>query len=204
MTPGLPSPNGASRSSSAQRPSVERGAGDDRVDHASTGAGRRRRAAASAWAANASANASTLLRAGSRGRRRRGGRRSARGARRRRRARRAGRTPGSSGRSPSSRPSVAGDQDDGPVEALDEARGDDPDHALVPVLARDDVAAPAALRLGPRLDLGDRLAQDPVLDRLALAVQLLELARRAARPPRRRRSAAARARRRGGRAGRRR
>ena len=47
------------------------------------------------------------------------------------------------------------DQHDGSVEALDEPRRDDPDHALVPVLAPEHVAAPAAPRLGPRLDLGD-------------------------------------------------
>ena len=47
----------------------------------------------------------------------------------------------------------AGDQHDGPVEALDEPRGDDADHALVPVLAGDDVRAPRLLLLGPRLDL---------------------------------------------------
>ena len=46
----------------------------------------------------------------------------------------------------------AGDQDDRPAVALDQARGDDPDHALVPALARDDVAAPAAACLGPGLD----------------------------------------------------
>ena len=69
----------------------------------------------------------------------------------------------------------SGDQDDGAVEALDEARRDDPDHALVPVLAPDHVAAPALLGLGPRLDFGNRRAQDPVLDRLPVLVQELEL-----------------------------
>ena len=69
----------------------------------------------------------------------------------------------------------AGDQHDRPVVALDEPRGDDADHALVPALAGDDVAAPAAARLGPRLDLVDRLARDPLLDGLPLAVQRLEL-----------------------------
>ena len=68
------------------------------------------------------------------------------------------------------------DQDDGPVEALDEARRDDPDHTLVPVLAPDHVAAPPPLRLGPGLDLGDRRSQDPVLDRLPVLVQELQLA----------------------------
>ena len=70
----------------------------------------------------------------------------------------------------------SGDQDDRPVEALDEPRGDDPDHALVPVLVCNDVAAPTLAALGPRLDLGNSLADDPVLDRLPLAVQLLEAA----------------------------
>ena len=44
----------------------------------------------------------------------------------------------------------------------------------MPVLVRDDVAAPTLAALGPRLDLGDRLAEDPVLDALPLAVQLLQ------------------------------
>ena len=70
---------------------------------------------------------------------------------------------------------AARDQDDRPVVALDEPRGDDADHALVPALARDDVAAAAPAALGPRLDLRDRLAQDALLDRLALAVQAFEL-----------------------------
>ena len=69
----------------------------------------------------------------------------------------------------------AGDQHDRPVEALDEPRRHDPDHALVPALVGQDVAAPALLRLRPFLDLGQRLAQDPVLDALPLAVELLEL-----------------------------
>src|SRR4051794_20446501 len=50
----------------------------------------------------------------------------------------------------------AGDEDDGPAEALYEPRGDDADHTLVPVLAGDDIPAVAAPRLRPRLDLGDR------------------------------------------------
>src|SRR5581483_10375729 len=59
--------------------------------------------------------------------------------------------------------------------------GDDPDHALVPALVGDDVPAVAPPRLGPGLDRGGRLAEDPLLDRLALAVQLLELVGDAAR-----------------------
>ena len=59
--------------------------------------------------------------------------------------RRAGRTPAPSGPTPSRAPSVPAIRTTGPVVPLDEARGDDADHALVPVLARDDVpAAPAA------------------------------------------------------------
>ena len=38
-------------------------------------------------------------------------------------------------------PFAAGDQDDGPVVALDETRGHDPDHAFVPVFSPDDVRA---------------------------------------------------------------
>src|SRR5262249_61414337 len=44
---------------------------------------------------------------------------------------------------------AAGDEDDGSVVPLDESRGDDPDHALVPFLARENVAVPASLRFGP-------------------------------------------------------
>ena len=112
----------------------------------------------------------------SRGRRPRDVRRSGGGARSRRRAPRAGRRTESSGRSPSTRSPVARDQHDRPVEPLDEARRDDADHALVPVVAPDDVATAAAPGLGPRLDLRDRRAEDPVLDRLTVAVQRLELA----------------------------
>src|SRR3954454_16537456 len=72
---------------------------------------------------------------------------------------------------------AAGDPDDRAAEALDEARGDDPDHALVPVGAREDVGAAPLQRLRPGRDLGDRRAQDPVLDALPLAVQLLEACR---------------------------
>ncbi len=74
----------------------------------------------------------------------------------------------------------ARDQDDRPVEALDEPRGDDPDHALVPALVGEHVATPSLLRLGPCVDLRERVAQDPVFDSLPLAVQLLELVREAA------------------------
>ena len=51
----------------------------------------------------------------------------------------------------------------------------------MPVGARDDVAAVGAARRGPRLDLVDRGAQDPLLDGLPLAVQLFELEREPAR-----------------------
>src|SRR5579864_8808531 len=42
---------------------------------------------------------------------------------------------------------TAGDEDDGPVEALDEPGGDDSDHALVPVPPGDDIRAPPAVGL---------------------------------------------------------
>ena len=58
--------------------------------------------------------------------------------------------------------------------ALDEPRGDDPDHALVPVGAGHGVCAPGALVGRPGLDLGHGLAEDPALDGLPLTVQLLE------------------------------
>ena len=71
----------------------------------------------------------------------------------------------------------AGDEDDGTPEALHEPRRDDADDAAVPVLACDDVAEPALPRLRPLLDLAHRVAEDPLLDGLAVAVQVLELAR---------------------------
>ena len=71
----------------------------------------------------------------------------------------------------------ARDQHDGPLEALDEPRSDDPDHALVPVLAREDVGAAAALALRKRVDTRNRFTEDPVLDRLSIAIQILELGR---------------------------
>ena len=69
------------------------------------------------------------------------------------------------------------DEDDRPVEPLDEPRGDDPDHTLVPALVPEDVAAPRALDGRQRVDARRRLAEDPLLDALPLAVQILELRR---------------------------
>ena len=74
----------------------------------------------------------------------------------------------------------ARDEHDGPPVTLDEPRGDDADHALVPVLAGEHVAALGAPRLRPGLDLRDGRAQDPVLDGLPVAVELLETLREAA------------------------
>src|SRR5207247_705301 len=68
------------------------------------------------------------------------------------------------------------DEHDRPPVALDESRRNDPDDALVPFGIREDVRASATPPLRPRLDLLDRRPQDPLLDRLALAVQRLELA----------------------------
>ena len=121
-------------------------------------------------------------RAGSSARRRRGGRRSARGA-----PAHAASAPCRSnapGRAARALPVAvgAGDQHDRPAEALDEARRDDPDHALVPVRAGDDVAAMAAARLGPRLDLVDRGAEDPLLDAPAARGSAPRARRRAASP----------------------
>ncbi len=145
VTSGLPRPNGASRSSSVARPSVS---GRPAARSRRSGSRARDRPSsrtASACAANAAANASRsdgsiespaaarwppkrsqVLRAGAE-----------RAVQVERRQRAARALPVAV---------AAGDQDDRPVEALDEARGDDPDHALVPVLAPDHVAAPAALR----------------------------------------------------------
>src|SRR5713101_7593927 len=75
----------------------------------------------------------------------------------------------------------ARDEHDRSVVQVDEPRRDDADHALVPALARDDVRAAALVRLGPFLDLRCGLAEDASLDGLALAIQLLELVREAAR-----------------------
>ena len=69
---------------------------------------------------------------------------------------------------------ASGDEHDGPVEPLDEPRRHDADHAFVPVLAPDDVAARSGAAPRPRLDRASRLAQDAVLDRLPLAIQLRE------------------------------
>ena len=82
---------------------------------------------------------------------------------------------------------VERDQDDGPRVALDEARGDDADHALVPALAGGHEHAVAALERAAALDLGGGGAQDRVLDALALAVALLELLGQRLRPRARRR-----------------
>src|ERR671935_1446355 len=72
-------------------------------------------------------------------------------------------------------PSVgAGNQHDRPVVALDEPRGDDADHSLVPVLSPEDVRTAPLLRIRPFVDLFDRRAQDAILDGLPVAVQLLE------------------------------
>src|SRR5581483_6164440 len=65
---------------------------------------------------------------------------------------------------------TAGEEHDRPLEALDEPGGDDSDHALVPVLPGDDIRAPAAVGLGPALDLRRRLPQDARLDSLPLPV----------------------------------
>ena len=75
-------------------------------------------------------------------------------------------------------PALAASRDEhhGPMEALDEARRDDPDHSFVPALVPQDVAPALSLRGGPRLDARDRLPQDPLLHALTLSVQLLELA----------------------------
>src|SRR5947209_6071430 len=61
------------------------------------------------------------------------------------------------------------------MEPLDKARRDDADDALVPALPRDDVGASRPQLVGPLLDLLRGLAEDSALDRLPLAVQLLEL-----------------------------
>ena len=74
---------------------------------------------------------------------------------------------------------VQGDHDGGAVVAVDEARRDDADHAGVPLLLPEhDRAATVAGRASARDHLLDRLLEDLPLDRLALAVLLLEVRRR--------------------------
>ena len=75
-------------------------------------------------------------------------------------------------------PALAASRDEHhwPMEPLDEARRDDPDHPFVPALVPQDVAPALSFHGGQRLDARDRLPQDPLLDALTLAVQLLELA----------------------------
>jgi hypothetical protein len=80
-------------------------------------------------------------------------------------------------------PVGAGDEDDGPREALHEPRRDDPDHALVPALVGDDIRAPAAAALVPGGDRRESLAQHSLLHRLALPVEVLELQGQLRRPP---------------------
>ena len=151
MTSGLPSPNGARRSSSCGEAEREVVGRDDRVDASTVWKSRPRSATGVRLIARTPPRTTRCSFRRSRGPPPPDDLRSARGARRRRRARRAGRRSGSIGPIPSSRPGLR-DQDDGPAEALDETGGDDPDHALVPVLVPEDVAAAATLRLGHRLD----------------------------------------------------
>src|SRR5687768_14527157 len=89
----------------------------------------------------------------------------------------------SADRAPGSLPRLArpGDEDDRPVEALDEARRDDADHALVPGLAREHVGAPVAPRFRPLPDSPDGVAEDPLLHGLPLTVELLQPRRQAPR-----------------------
>ena len=103
-----------------------------------------------AWAAKASRKAVEVLGLAAPARRRPGGRRSAPGARRRPRAPPSRSKPGMLRPEPRPPPSlVEGDHDRGPVVALDQPRGDDPDHAGVPALAGDAPApAPRAGRSG--------------------------------------------------------
>ena len=99
----------------------------------------------------------------SRARRRRGVHRNARGSPSTPRARRAGRTTRSSVPEPFQPSLRARDQHDRPVEALDEPRRDDPDHALVPVLVPEHVAAATACgaRASRRRQRSPRAGSDP-------------------------------------------
>ena len=178
VTAGLPSPNGASCASSAQRSSVRRRPRGTIASTCVTGARSSSSSSPAACSANCAANAAMFS----------GLIESPAAARwppqRSSSSEHAPRPPcrsklGIERPEPFQSPFAARDQDDGPVELLDEPRGDDADHAFVPVLAGDDVCAPLPVLLGPRLDLGDRLAHDAALDRLPLLVQLLERVRRA-------------------------
>ena len=70
---------------------------------------------------------------------------------------------------------LSGNEHDRAAEPLDESRGHDPDHTFVPALTPDDVRATVALLGRPGLDGRDRFAENPVLDRLAVAIEALEL-----------------------------
>jgi hypothetical protein len=71
------------------------------------------------------------------------------------------------------------DEDHGTVKALDEPRGDDADHATVPVLTGHHVTSPAPLGLGPLAHLRKSFVEDPLLDGLPVTIQALELGREA-------------------------
>ena len=136
---GLPRPNGASRSSSCARSSVSGSGGHDGVDGRHAAAGRRPRARRPRATANASANASSCS-----GCDREAGRCAvAAEPLEVVRARREAAVEVEVGnRAARSLPAVTAprDEHDGTVEPLDEPGGDDPDHALVPLLAPEDVA----------------------------------------------------------------
>ncbi len=71
---------------------------------------------------------------------------------------------------------VHADHEGRPAVALDQAAGDDADHADVPALALDDQRRRQALAVGPveALDAGDRLLEHLALDGAALGVELVE------------------------------
>ena len=177
MTSGLPSPNGASRSSSCASSSVSAERGHDRVDRRHGLEVGVAELAVRVRSANASAKASSCA---GLDREPGGGAVPAEAHEMRRRRRR--RPPwrsklGTDRPEPFHSSPLAGDQHDRAVEALDEPGGDDPDHALVPALAPDHVAVPLPLRLRPALDDRDGLAENPLLDHLPVAIELLELVR---------------------------
>ena len=190
---GLPRPNGASRASSVHRSSVKRVPRGTTASMRVTGCRSSSTSSPAACSANARANASTFS-----------GLIESPAA-----ARWPPQRPSSSAhaakpavqverrdRPPRALPVAvrAGDQHDRPVEALDEPRRDDADHALVPALAGDDVrvTARAAPRATPRPAPRPRGRSAP---RPPAARGSDPRARsRAASPRRDRRSAAARAR----------
>ena len=204
VTPGLPRPNGAeARELLAERRARAPGRRRSRRRR-SAGGGRRRRAPRRRARANAAANASTARARIVRPAAARWPPKRSRCSEHAASAACRSNAPGDAARALPA-PVGAGDQDDRPAVALDEPRGDDPDHALVPVRAGDDVAAAGAARSAGH-DSISSIAARRIRSSTACRSRFSASSSSASRvaSPVVRRSAAARAPPRGGRGGRRR